>query len=624
MKLSLINLQKVLGYEINQDGMCYGIAFMAIQAILRNDFKTYRDRLNLIDSYYFKIKHIKQVGDINEAEDPKNEGFVIKEINTFKIRLGNDVIEYNYKNITNEDRQDIALYWLKHDIEKAQEKRSNKNTRNNLSYNDHQLLNILSWFDGVQIYFGLDKKSLNKDNKYCFGTQDYQKSIDFFKANDGSNIYLHSSNLTIFTEETAQKLYNKITNSDMPIAFLLIAESHCIAIGGCQKQGGYLINHDECYNMTTSSTSAKQIYEIIYKNLYNNSPFNINEEAIYIKEFKNVQVQAQTHNLSYFSIDEKYAKSKPQQVSKLLLLALHEGLTEAVTAYIQIIQNIPELNKQKLLTAEINDGTPGLFMALQNGRNETITAYIKAIKAISGLNIQELLTAKNSDGTPGLFMALQDGEAQAVKAYIDSIKNIPKINKNILLAAKNSDGTPGLFMALQNGQAETVKTYIQAIKDIPELDIQELLTAKIDGIPGLFMALQNGQAETVAAYIQAIKDIPGLDKKQLIAAKRYDKTPGLFMALQNGQAETVAAYLKIEDYNSTYASFIMSSIEGNRKKLKNMLLDWAKTYKQTRNKKKSDYGLLISLLSFKRSTFYHSSSITQSIKKFNAIQYWED
>ncbi|MBK2027682.1 hypothetical protein IB642_07740, partial [Allofrancisella guangzhouensis] len=454
MKLSLINLQKVLGYEINHDGMCYGIAFMAIQAILRNDFKTYRDRLNLIDSYYSKIKHIKQVGDISEAEDPKNEGFVIKEINTFKIRVGNDVIEYNYKNITNEDRQDIALYWLKHDIEKAQEKRSNKNTRNNLSYNDHQLLNILSWFDGVQVYFGLDTKSLNKNNKYCFSTQDYQNSITFFKSNEDNNIYLHSDNLTIFTEETAQKLYNKITNSDIPIAFLLIAKSHCIAIGGSQKEGGYLINHDECYNMATSSTSAKQIYEIIYKNLYNKLPFNINDEATYIKEFKNIQ--AQTYNVSYFNIDEKYARSKPQQVSKLLSLALHEGLTEAVTAYIQIIQNTPELNKQKLLVAEIDDGTPGLFMALQNGRNETITAYIQAIKVIPGLNTQELLTAKNSNGTPGLFIALQDGQAKTVKAYIDGIKNIPGINKNILLAAKGSDGTPGLFMALQNGQAETV------------------------------------------------------------------------------------------------------------------------------------------------------------------------
>ncbi|MBK2027683.1 hypothetical protein IB642_07735 [Allofrancisella guangzhouensis] len=138
------------------------------------------------------------------------------------------------------------------------------------------------------------------------------------------------------------------------------------------------------------------------------------------------------------------------------------------------------------------------------------------------------------------------------------------------------------------------------------------------------MALQNGQAETVTAYIQAIKDISGLDKKQLLAAKRYDKTPGLFMALEKGQAETVAAYLKIEDHNSTYANFIMSSIEGNRKKLKNMLLDWAKTYKQTSNKKKSDYGLLISLLSFKRSTLYHSSSITKSIKELNAIQHWKD
>ncbi|QIV93927.1 hypothetical protein [Allofrancisella frigidaquae] len=476
MKLPTLDLQKVLGYKINQNGMCYGIAFMAIQAILRNDFKTYRDRLDLIDSYYSKIKYIKEVDDISKAKDPKYEGLVIRTPYSFKIRVDNDIIEYNYENVADDPQKNIALYWLKHDIEKAQEKRCNKNTRNYLTYNDHQLLDILSWFDGVQVYYGLDTKSLDKDNKYRFGTQNYQKSIDFFKANDSSNIYLHSSNLTIFTLEVAKQLYRKIILSNTPIAFSLSNGRHIITIGGSKKEGVHLINHD--YNVKLLPISYQLIYTDIYTNLYDKLPSNVNDEAIYISEFKNVQ--AQTYNAAYFSIDEKHTIFPQQQVNNLLSLALIEGHAEAVKAYIGSIKDIPMapmINKEMLLAAKSSKGYPGLYMALQNGHAKTVKVYIEGVKNIPGINKDMLLAAKSSNGTPGLYMALQEGHAETVKVYVEGVKNIPGINKEMLLAAKCSNGTPGLCVALHQDHAETVKVYVEGVKNIPEVNKDNLLAA---------------------------------------------------------------------------------------------------------------------------------------------------
>ena len=54
--MRILNLMKRLGYTINPSGMCYGIAFMAIQAIIRNDISTYQQRLKFINGYDTKLE----------------------------------------------------------------------------------------------------------------------------------------------------------------------------------------------------------------------------------------------------------------------------------------------------------------------------------------------------------------------------------------------------------------------------------------------------------------------------------------------------------------------------------------------------------------------------------------
>ncbi|KEI35185.1 hypothetical protein FRA_40c09270 [Francisella sp. W12-1067] len=259
--------------------------------------------------------------------------------------------------------------------------------------------------------------------------------------------------------------------------------------------------------------------------VWNNSSYVKHYPCSYASISNNITSTQYKVNIHYsYSYTDKQNLNNNNNVN-LLFSALNNNDANAVTNYIkQILSvNLSHWEKEKILAAKDSAGTPGLYMALQEGHTETVKAYIEGIRNIPMINKDILLAAKSNDGTPGLYMALQDGYAEVVKVYIEGIKNISLIDKDILLAAKRSDGIPGLFMALQEGHTETVKAYIEGIKNIRGINKDILLAAKNnDGIPGLFMALQEGHIETAKAYTKGIENIPGINKDMLLAAKHSD------------------------------------------------------------------------------------------------------
>ena len=64
-------------------------------------------------------------------------------------------------------------------------------------------------------------------------------------------------------------------------------------------------------------------------------------------------------------------------------------------------------------------------MALQEGWSEAVSAYIEGIKQLQDIIepevIKELLAGKREDGVPGLFMARHNGHQEAVRAYVEGI-----------------------------------------------------------------------------------------------------------------------------------------------------------------------------------------------------------
>ncbi|QIW09716.1 ankyrin repeat domain-containing protein [Francisella sp. LA112445] len=534
--MNLLKLQKALGYKVREIGMCHGIAYMAIQAIIRNQLGTYIKRIEILDLF------IKSQG--NDEEKAIND--LVKE------------------------------------IKKAESKRADKDHIGKLTDYEKMLLDIVAWLDGVQIYHGLDFKSIGK-SEYYINYQDYRRSTNFFGGNDEGyqKIFLQSKDVCLLTKAKISEIYHKVLYSNKSIAFSITRPGHIIAIGKSKSFNSiYLINH----NQHSIISNADQAFNLIYKACFDGVVSE--DKAISILEFTDTP---QIDIYIYFNDNQKLTD---KNIQDLLYISLREGHTEAVKkytdciletkkyhllsindkinapglyvamqndhaetveAFIKIIaqSSIPNQMKTKLLLAE-QDGFSGLYIALHNGHIETIKTYIETIIIIKcNIDKYELISAcSDNNCTPGLFSALANGYVEGIETYIKTIDSISDVSinkfKKQIFTAENINGTPGLFMALANDHAEAVKTYIKAVANIKDTTInkQDLLAAIDNGAPGLYIALEKGHTEAIKIYIEEICNISNINKYQLLHSKNSRGTPGLFAALRNGHTDTIKTYIK--------------------------------------------------------------------------------
>ncbi|AEB28664.1 ankyrin repeat domain-containing protein [Francisella hispaniensis] len=519
MAINLLKLQKKLGYDVDTGGMCYGIAYMAIQAIIRDDLETYISR----------IKYLEKT-----------------------------LLQHN-------NNQDDAIDEIVEKINVAYEKRKNKQ---NLDSEEIKLLDILNWLDGVQIYYNY--------NKLLSGGQNYEIATNFFSANtnqkekENRKIFVIAKELNMLTKELINDIFDKIDNSKDSIAFSLGTPDHIISVGKSSNYKPiYLINHSTHKHIV----NKRSLYsEVLCAFNYSTSialsilTYSYQEGNISVKYVTNNLDKDDLCKLLCIALQDGYVeaiKAYIKRISNLarinkqqllaaksqddgtpgLYMALQNGHPEAIKVYIEGISNFDGIDTQQLLAAKNQCGIPGLYIALQEGHAEAIKVYIESISNLRVIDMQELLAAKTPDGISGLYMALYNGHVEAIKAYIEGISNLSRINKQDLLAAKKQNGTPGLCIALYNGHVEAIKAYIEGISNLAGIDKQELLAAKNQsGTPGLCMALQQGHAEAIKAYIEAIFNLPGINRRELLAAKTRFGTSGLHIALQQGHSEAVKAY----------------------------------------------------------------------------------
>ena len=164
-----------------------------------------------------------------------------------------------------------------------------------------------------------------------------------------------------------------------------------------------------------------------------------------------------------------------------LFLALQKGQHEAVTAFMTELAGLrmegalSEAAFKELVAAKRSDGVAGLFLALQNGQHEVVTAFMTVLtgllreKALSEVAFKELAAAKRSNGVPGLFQALQNGQHESVTAFMTVLAGLlmegtlsEAVFKD-LAAAKRRDGVSGLRMAQKEGLHETVKAFMTVL-----------------------------------------------------------------------------------------------------------------------------------------------------------------
>ena len=194
-----------------------------------------------------------------------------------------------------------------------------------------------------------------------------------------------------------------------------------------------------------------------------------------------------------------------------LFLAQETGQHESVTAF---MTELAKLLKKKVLSqaafkelaaAKSSDGVPGLQMAQQEGHHEAVTAFMTELAGLrmdgllSEAAFKDLAAAKRSDGVSGLSLAQQFGHHESVTAFMTVLaellrkKALSEAAFKELAAAKKSDGFSGLYLAQKNGQDEAVTAFMTVLEGLrmdgllSEAAFEELVTTKKDsnGVPEL-------------------------------------------------------------------------------------------------------------------------------------------
>ncbi|QIV96098.1 hypothetical protein E4K63_04350 [Allofrancisella inopinata] len=562
---------KRLGYTINEDGMCYGVAFMAIQAIIRNDINTYVNRLRFINGYEDKLRNYKVINlnPLPEHHDldtiyinPSNKKYSFHYNKEGTLELITGKLPAEIANETNSIsppliipskeglkklKEFFAIELLVRDINKAEIiRRANKDKlqpQQSLIAID-KLLSIKPWLEGIAIYFGLESpqnlsteeeavwnKNFNTwdgDNK-PFTHQGYNRGRELFKRPKHSqenrpNLRRTISNIGNRGSIQENKVLKR-SNSTTYFNLTLFGEQEKER----QKDNSIYLLKKHLGLYTKNNT-----WDLIKNLLINEKP-----TACLLSRASHVIAIGGSNEMGYHLIDHDrykrlaFSDVHSQNGGNILESLFRETISDANQEYaISILVFGVEQSGDNLVVPEEgfdepkrdywknllpipkSDNAGLLYLALGNGHASAVTAYINSINGISLDKKIELLAAKNKNGTPGLFMALQEGHALAVTAYTNAINGISGINtakKIELLAAKNKDKSPGLYVALQEGHTSAVIAYINAINSISGINTAkkiELLAAKNkDGFPGLYVALLEGHTLAVTAYINAINSI---------------------------------------------------------------------------------------------------------------------
>jgi hypothetical protein len=153
--------------------------------------------------------------------------------------------------------------------------------------------------------------------------------------------------------------------------------------------------------------------------------------------------------------------AKDDKRPSALFMALQYGHTDAVEAYGELLELIPEEQRAEPLAAKAPDGTPALHRALLDGDAAAIKIHGKLILSLNLTEGEraELLAAENVDGTPGLFEAFEGDHTEALDAYVELLNLLPQEQREKLFARVNADGTRWLFQASEMWDAEIADDY---------------------------------------------------------------------------------------------------------------------------------------------------------------------
>lgn len=505
MQSWLINSMKNLGYVANDQGVCYGVAYMGIQAFLADDLETFNERIEIIKNLHLENTTANQFN------------LLLKELR--KQSKPEELIQF--------------------DIEAVEE--------------------IPAFFDGVEFYQQAYHHPEFFEPQKVPSKQDALKSMPLLLSKkletEGGIAHIdrfvgaYEKKDLINYFRSLQESYDRQPEIKDAIIFNFNSGIHAIAVGydpisrqwtlidANQLPARQILFIDKIAERVISAFSTNNI-AVLSTEVFGNKKAESNLQFIVQNWKKNPKWQ-KIHQIDIESkIDKinmvsKNPIKKDSRGSSLLTVAASEGHTK-------VVNDILIKNRDIINDAE-SDGYTALHLAIEHEHTEIINLLLK-------YPIDP--NRKNKDNFTPLHIAIRQGYVEIVERLLDLgadcnilskdgnalhiaakyghpniIELLIKKDRDIAINAQYiTDKTP-LCLAVESGHLETVKLLIS-------------LGAKVNislGATPLHVAAQQGNSAMIELLLAH-------GAKNVIEKKSDNMTP-LLVAAKNGHLETVKLLL---------------------------------------------------------------------------------
>jgi hypothetical protein len=334
---------KLLGYPSNEGGVCYGITYMGLQAIIAQDLETFDariDMINAIDEYFEKYSNKKK-----EIQNSKDS--LYKTLNIILNYLQNEKITIQNKQIFNE---------------------------------------IPAFFEGIELYFHPDLyPDLFEENKPKIQHQsELVMPLTSSKALEKEEIkgieqapYVFSG---VYTKEELKDYFKSLqevikkTNFTEPIALVLESSDHAISVGYDSKaEKWFLIDPNILptkYNLDNNEIAQKVLAAFTTNNTTTFAT-KMYAASLHQEKLKKVNEAWQKHETwqTLHKISSEKIKRVDSHGAGWLYVAAKMGLLEEVTNLLKETDIDPNLSRTMT-------GISPLFIAAFLGHLEVVKSLL--------------------------------------------------------------------------------------------------------------------------------------------------------------------------------------------------------------------------------------------------------
>src|SRR5579883_955048 len=447
-KDQLLKAMAFLGYEIDPNGMCFGIAHMAKQAILAGELSQFCQRIRLINDVF---NFVFLNGEVN------NSLTTIEERHAF----------------------------VKQELEDLRGSDTDPN---------NEFINILAFFDGIKLYhngyldshlFEPDKRPTSQDATPPF----VSALVESIKLAKEGGVHLLNDPLTKIStrkelETSFENLRNrlkKIAPLQQAFAIVLSNPVHAITISYDAESDLWIVINPDTLMKNPNSLTKKWIGKEISSALSREFSFsddkltNISIES-YVSHDPQKTKDCENELMAWLDDERKRSLQEDNLLDKTnkvdsynvswLWMAAYRGDLNALQSLINASKNLNVLNENgeisKYITLEqglIDINLPNeqamtpLYAAAHNGHKKIVEELIGAGAKVNLPNIE---------GVTPLYVAAHNGHKDIVQMLITAGANVNLPDK---------EGTTPLFIAAQNGNLEIVKLLLTQ-------DVNKTLTFK--------------------------------------------------------------------------------------------------------------------------------------------------